>query len=420
MQIIISKDIIVYYNDYNDYKEDYMKSRNKQGYTVLFAATGINFLASILYVWSVISKALVNQLNWTSKEASLPYTVLTISFVISMVIFGRMVDSKGPTIPALGGSILIGLGLIFSGLTTNPSIVVITMGVFVGVGAGMINVSTTATGVKWFPPEKKGIITGIIVAGIGISSAFYSPFSNYLINAVGITKTFTYLGIFVLITATPLSLFLKNPPKDLKKENIGLKREISNITLENYDWKYMLKDLYFYKMWFMLGLSSSAGLMIIGHISSIAKIQVGWEAGFVLVILLSVFNALGRFLGGYISDKIERLTLVRIIFIMQGINMFLFSIYSNVWFLAIGVAVAGLCYGAGFSIFPSIISDAYGTKNYGMNYGILFTAWGLGGVIGPMTAATIIDLTGSYNYAYITAGILLTIAIVITFLNKKQ
>lgn len=398
-----------------------MENRNKQGYTVLFAATGINFISAILYIWSVISKALVTQLNWTSKEASLPYTVLTICFVIAMVAFGKTVDSKGPTKTALVGSILIGAGLIFSGLTTNPLIIVITMGVIVGVGTGMINVSTTATGVKWFPPEKKGIVTGIVVAGVGISSAFYSPFSNYLINIVGITKTFTYLGIFVLITAIPLSLLLKNPPKDFKKEKTESKGKISNVTIKDFDWKYMLKDMYFYKIWFMLGLSSSAGLMIIGHISSIAKLQVQWEAGFVLVILLSIFNTLGRFLGGLISDKIERLTLVRIVFIMQGINMFLFSFYSNVWLLGAGVAVAGLCYGAGFSIFPSMASDAYGPKNYGMNYGVLFTAWGLGGVIGPMTAATIIDLTGSYNYAYITAGLLLTIATIITltFSNKK-
>ncbi len=387
-------------------------------YKVLFASTGINFITAIIYVWSVISKTLVNQLNWTSKEASLPYTTLTITFVIAMIIFGKIVDSKGPTFPAILGSILIGLGVLFSGLALDPTIMIITMGVLVGAGSGIINVATTATAVKWFPPEKKGMVTGIVVAGVGLSSAFYSPLSNYLINTVGIAKTFIYLGIFVLVLALPLSLLIKRPPKDfvLKGEEID-KEENSQ---KDKDWKYIIKDRYFYKMWFMLGLSSSAGLMIIGHISNIAKIQVSWEAGFVLVILISIFNSLGRFLGGFLSDKIGRLRLARLLFIMQGMNMFLFTIYGNVWLLALGVAVAGLCYGGGFSIFPAMASDAYGSKNFGMNYGMLFTSWGLGGVIGPMTAAAILDAFGSYNYAYIVAGILLLISIVISFTIKNE
>lgn len=397
------------------------KSISKKSYKVLWASTGINFISAILYVWSVISKALINELGWTSKEASLPYTTLTICFVIFMVVFGKIVDSKGPTMPAILGSGLIGIGIIFSGLTTSPIIMIITMGVLVGAGSGIVNVATTATGVKWFPPEKKGMVTGIVVAGVGLSSSFYSPLSNYLINTVGISRTFIYLGIFVLIAAIPLAFLIKNPPKDFSFGDKNKKEKVvENKVVKNHDWKYMLKDLHFYKLWIMLGLSSSAGLMIVGHISNIAKLQVNWEAGFILVILLSIFNSLGRFLGGFISDKIDRLTLIRIIFIMQGINMFAFTIYSNVYLLSFGVALAGLCYGGGFSIFPAMASDAYGSKNFGMNYGVLFTAWGIGGVIGPMTAATILDSLGSYNYAYITAAILLIIAIAITFTVRKN
>ncbi|MSU02660.1 OFA family MFS transporter [Tissierella pigra] len=395
-----------------------MKNSNKRGYIVLSAAAGINFISAIMYVWSVISKALVTELNWTSKEASLPYTVLTISFVIAMVIFGKIVDSKGPRIPATAGGILIGIGLICSGMTTSPILMVFTMGILVGAGSGIINVATTATVVKWFSQEKKGMVTGIVVAGVGLSSAFYSPLSNYLINSVGISKTFSYLGIFVLLTAIPLSLIIKNPPQNFIPENKEVNKQ-KNISVD-YDWKYIIKDKYFYKLWVMLGLSSSAGLMIIGHISNIAKLQIKWEAGFILVIILSIFNSLGRVLGGLISDKVDRLTLVRFIFILQMINMFSFAVYSNVALLSIGVAIAGLCYGGGFAIFPAMASDAYGSKNFGMNYGILFTAWGLGGVIGPMTAATILDFTGTYNYAYIVAGVLLLIAIGITFMVKKK
>jgi len=177
----------------------------------------------------------------------------------------------------------------------------------------------------------------------------------------------------------------------------------------------MLKDLNFYKLWILLVFSSSAGLMIIGHISNIAKIQANWQSGFILVILISIFNTLGRVLGGTISDKIGRISLMKIIFVVQGLNMFLFSKYTNVAVLSVGVAVVGLCYGASFAVFPATITDLYGIKYFGINYGLMFTGWGIGGLIGPMVAAIIYDTYKSYYFSYFLAGILLTISIAIIY-----
>lgn len=391
-------------------------------FQVLGAATGINFLAGILYIWSVISKSLISQLSWSSKEASLPYTISTVFFVTAMVIFGRLQDAKGPRLTATIGSILMGLGLILSGITTSPTVMILTFGIIAGSGIGIINVSTTPPSVKWFPSDKKGLITGIVVAGVGFSSIFYSPIANYLLNTVGISKTFIYIGIGALVLSILLAQILKNPPSDYTfKEQVKFKNTKINIdnSSVNSTWREMLKTKTFYKLWIMLAFSSSAGLMIIGHIANIAKIQVNWENGFLLVIFLAIFNTLGRILGGSISDKIGRVNLMRIIFILQGLNMFFFSKYLNIGLIAAGVAIAGLCYGAGFSVFPVTVSDLYGIRNFGLNYGLMFTSWGLGGVIGPMTGAIIFDSTNSYNTAYIVAFILLVISTVITFTFKS-
>lgn len=392
-------------------------------FQVLGAATGINFLAGILYIWSVISKSLISQLNWSSKEASLPYTISTISFVIAMVIFGKLQDTKGPRLTATIGSILMGLGLILSGFTTSPTVMILTLGIIAGSGIGIINVSTTPPSIKWFPIDKKGLITGIVVAGVGFSSIFYSPIANHLLNTVGISKTFIYIGTGALVLSILLAQILKNPPigyafKEQDKSKIT-KINIDNSSV-NSTWREMLNSQTFYKLWIMLAFSSSAGLMIIGHISNIAKIQINWENGFLLVIFLAIFNTLGRILGGSISDKIGRVNLMRVIFILQGLNMFFFSKYLNIGLIAIGVAIAGLCYGAGFSVFPATVSDLYGIKNFGVNYGLMFTSWGLGGVIGPMTGAIIFDSTSSYNIAYIVAFILLVISTIITFTFKSR
>ncbi len=390
-------------------------NKSYKRFIVLGAATGINLVSGMLYIWGVISKALVEQLNWTSTQASLPYTLATISFVVAMVAFGNIQDRKGPRMIGTIGAILMGSGLIISGLTLSPAMLVISMGIISGCGIGILNVSTTPPAVKWFPPEKKGMITGIVVGGVSVSSMLYSPFANYLIENLSISKTFIIIGCIALSISIILAQFLKNPP-------IGYEIKSSKSAISNNDftWREMLKTKKFYMIWFMLALSSSAGLMIIGHISNIAKVQIGWEGGFILVILLAIFNTMGRFGGGTISDKIGRSKLMKIIFLMQGINMFLFSFYSNTALLALGTAIAGVCYGATFSVFPATISDLYGLKNFGLNYGLMFTGWGLGGVIGPMTGATIFDMTGNYGTAFIIAGCLLILAFLITFVLDKS
>jgi len=131
--------------------------------------------------------------------------------------------------------------------------------------------------------------------------------------------------------------------------------------------------------------------------------------------LLAVFNTLGRLAGGTLSDKIGRIPLMRLVFLIQAVNMLLFSHYSLTLTLALGVSVAGFYYGAVFAVFPAATADFYGLKNLGTNYGVVFTAWGLGGVIGPITAAKIFDSTGSYAASYIISFVLLIIAAAVTF-----
>jgi len=385
---------------------------------VLLAATGTNFIGGILYIWSVISKGLVSQLSWTSQEASLPYTVATISFVIAMILFGKVQDLKGPKTTGTIGAILLGAGIILSGFTKNSIVITLTFGVITGLGIGILNISTIAPALKWFPAEKKGLITGIVVAGVGFSSVFYSPLANYLVNSVGISRTFIYLGLFALVLSIIFVRQLDNPPEGYLAGNNGNIKDKQKYN-ENYKWKEMLKTISFYKVWLMLTFSSSAGLMVIGHMTNITKVQIGWENGFLLVIALAIFNTLGRILGGSICDKIGRINLMQIVFILQGINMLLFARYTNIALLTLGTAIAGFCYGASFSVFPVIVSDFYGMENFGVNYGIVYTGWGVGGVIGPMVAAKVFDSTNSYRIAYMIAFILLCIALIISLTFKN-
>jgi MFS family permease len=392
-------------------------------WAVLATSFGINLIIGILYIWSIISKALVNDLHWSSKQASLPYTFVTVVFVIAMAVFGKLQDLKGPRITATVASIMMGCGIILSGMFISPVMLVITFGIIAGAGIGTANVSTVPPAVKWFPPGKKGMVTGISVAGIGISAVVYSPISNALLHSEGISKTFIYLGIGALVLMVILSRFLVNPPAGYTPASTGLKNKAASSAADPPAKDLGLRDIIrkssFYRLWIMFAASSSAGLMVIAHAAKIADVQISWQGGFYLVILLSVFNAAGRILGGTVSDKIGRINLMRIIFGLQAVNMLLFTFYSNIALLAAGIAVAGLCYGASFYVFPATIIDLYGIKYFGTNYGVIMTAWGFGGIVGPMMAAAVFDASGNYDLAYIISGTLLILTLLITFTFRK-
>lgn len=396
--------------------------RNFKGWMVTSAATGINLILGVLYIWSIMSKALVKELGWTSTEASLPYTVCIAAFAIVMVFAGKVQDIKGPRLSSTLGGILLGGGLLLSGISTTPLMMLITFGVLGGAGIGFCYAATTPPAVKWFPAHKKGLISGIVVSGVGFAAVYISPLTNSLLINNGISKTFLYLGIGALILLITFSQLLFDPPatfspqaaSPVKNDNIN-KTEMKKGNKKDYDWRDMVKTLDFYKLWIMYAFTSSAGLMIIGHIAIIANMQAQWENGYLLVVISAIFNTLGRIVAGLASDRFGHLNTMRFIFMLQALNMLFFGQYLSSGSLALGVAIAGLCYGALFTVFPAATAESYGIKNLGVNYGLIFTAWGFAGIIGPLLAARIFDSTGSYNASYIVSAILLIIAGAVSF-----
>ncbi len=180
----------------------------------------------------------------------------------------------------------------------------------------------------------------------------------------------------------------------------------------------MIKTRPFILLWLTYLMSATAGLMLIGHIASIALVQAHWQAGFILVVILAVFNATGRISGGFLSDKVGRTNAMLIAFGLQAVNMFVFALFNSIPLLIAGTAVAGLSYGSIFSLFPAITADYFGIKNLGVNYGIIFTGWGIAGVIGLIIGGQVADATGTYNGSYIVAGVMLVVGVLLVKLIK--
>lgn len=392
----------------------------KDGWKVLFAGLCINLSIGVLYSWSVIKSALVQQWGWTNSDASLPYSVAIVVWALTLLFAGRLQDKIGPRKVVTLGAIFTGSGLILSSLITSVPLLIITFGVLTGSGIGFAYASVTPPALKWFHSSKKGMVTGIVVSGMGLASLYIAPMTTMLLDNYGVSKTFLILGIFVLLVATPLAQLINNPPAGYipPVPAKGVKENTVKAESVDYAWKKMVRTKQFYYFWLMFAFSSSAGLMIIGNIATIAKTQANWGKGFYLVGLLAIFNALGRLGAGFLSDRIGRVRTLMIVFILQGINMSLFASYSTPLAISIGTALAGIGYGALLSLFPSVIADYYGVKNFGGNYGVLYTAWGVSGIIGPIIAGIVADSTGTFNLAYIISAGLLVVALVLALLTK--
>jgi OFA family oxalate/formate antiporter-like MFS transporter len=397
---------------------------SRRGWVVTLAGMGLNLALGILYAWSVFSKQLAEAVEkggfgWSKTQATMPYTIAIACFAFMMVPAGRLQDRLGPRLVASIGGVLTGVGLVVASFSSAGSAApaMIGFGVLAGTGFGLGYAAATPAAVKWFPPEKKGLITGLVVAGFGVAPVYIAPLSKYLIGNWGVAGAFRILGIAFLVVATAFAQFIKNPDVPPFLVNKAVAGAPLPTRVEK-TWREMIKTPTFYSLWLQYACAATAGLMIIGHMAKIVAVQSQntIQIGFVFVALLAIFNASGRIVAGIISDYIGRVVTLGLVCILQATTMFFFQGLSTVTGFIVGAALVGFNYGACLSLFPATAADQWGTKNMGMNYGLLFTAWGVGGVFGPILAGQIADRTGSYAGAYNVAGLLLIAAFFLAML----
>lgn len=402
------------------------------GWRVAFAGMGINLALGILYTWSVISKGVPDSWQWSEADKSLPYAVACLVFCLVMVPAGRLQDRIGPRIVAAVGGVLVGLGMILASLTQEPLGYIIGFGVLAGAGIGFGYASATPPAVKWFPPSKTGLIAGIVVSGFGLASVYAAPLAKWLTSTLGLPGMMRTLGVAFLVVVVILAQFLRPPHVALQfVKGLGslgeMKRKHEDVVpVERPELSpgQVLRTRSFYLLWFLYACGAGAGLMVIAKLALVAKIQAGIELGFLLVVALAVGNGGGRVAAGMLSDKLGRKRTLFMCFVLQAVLVFLLSrttagnLLASAGMMAVLSALIGACYGANLALFPSITKDFYGLKSFGMNYGMVFTAWGVGGFMLAMLAGKMYDATASFNVAYYGAcGLLILAAIVTPFVR---
>ncbi len=398
-----------------------MEAKRTNRWLIMVGAIIIQLCLGAIYAWSVFRKPLQGEpLKLTATQATLPFALVLISFAVATIIGGRWQDKKGPRLVATVGGILLGLGLIAAGITKSFLGIVLSYGIISGIGIGLAYVCPISTGVKWFP-DMRGLITGISVAGFGAGALISAPVARSLIDSVNVFNTFIILGVVFLILVVAGAQILRNPPEGYRPEG-WTPPKTSTATTYGYTPKEMLATSQFYLIWLIYFFGCATGLMIIGQTSPIGQelAKLTKETAAIAVSVLAIFNALGRIFWGKVSDSLGRLRTLFLMFLICGIAVLLFNLIATLpIYYWIGISLVGLCFGGYLAIFPAVTADFYGTKNVGVNYGLLFTAYGIGGLLGNIFAPQVLEKTKSYNLAFLVAGILCLLGAIITFLIKQ-
>jgi len=396
-----------------------------KGWLVAFAGMGVNLCLGVLYAWGAFQTTLVQDYGMTATETQIPYMIACFIFAISMVPGGRLQDRIGPRMVITLAGVFAFIGLSLSSWLISPVGLSISYGIIFGLSMGFGYAAPTPAAVKWFGPHKRGLIAGIVVSGFGLAALYISPLAQYLQGAFGLENTFLILGIAYGLIIILLAQVIVNPPPDYKPEpppeHLAHKfaAKAKGIVVD-WDYKQMLKTPQFYGLWTMFCIGTLAGLLIIGQLRTIGleQAQLGDTMAYWLISLYAVFNWAGRLGCGQLMDKIGARNTLLLMFIMQFVVFALFATFVTAVPLFIGTALVGFAFGGMLTLFPAITANYFGTKNLGVNYGLVFTAWGGGGVFGPLLGGIVRDATGTFDTAYyISAGISI-IAVILAWVMK--
>lgn len=398
----------------------------------------VGFVANIclgtLYGWTVFKPFLKQApYNLSLVDSTIPFSVSMLVFGITFALAGRMIAKTGPRLPALIGAVCAGIGYMMSGaIALAPSstlpILTITFGVVAGTGCGFgYNPPIAAVG-RWFP-DKRGLALGITVSGYALSPLITAPLVNYLAGAYGIANTFIILGVVFLVLLLVLGSMLAFPPADWKAPAVPAahSKKAWVAACQDYTTGQMLRSRTFYLAWLIYMVGAGAGLMVIGLTAQIAKDMTGlkgdiaWMA-VLAVQVLAVANASGRVTMGVVTDAIGPRRTILIMLVAQLVCLLvLFPFVTSALVLFLVIILYGAMYGAYLSTMPALSSYFFGAKNMGPNYGLLFVAWGVGGVVMPMVMAAVLGPTpgvGHYVFGFQVTAVFVVVGLALALLMK--
>ena len=417
---------------------------------IAIMGTILQLTLGTVYAWSFFQKPLVTAFQWSNTQVAWAFSLAIFTLGFAAAWGGVKLPKYGPTKLAVIGALLYGLGWILGGFALSTrSLVLLYLGygIIGGLGLGLGYVTPVATVVKWFP-DKKGLVSGMVVMGFGFGALVLSKIiapilvGMYGSDGPGLVRMFYSIGVILLILAVPAAAMMRNPPAGFVPAGYtppataaaatgNTAPNATALTAQN-----CVTSGRFMLMWIVFFCNITAGIMFIGFQSPMLQdllklrdpsldTQALAAAGATLIAISSIFNVVGRFFWGGLSDKIGRIQTFRIILASQILVFAALIFIRQPLLFGILVCYVLLCYGGGFGSMPSFVLDTFGQRLMPAVYGTILTAWSFAGIVGPQIVAIIKDMFKDTpnvvpTYTFIVGTILLIIGFLVALmLNNK-
>jgi OFA family oxalate/formate antiporter-like MFS transporter len=393
-----------------------MHPNHANRWTIAAAGVVMQIALGAVYAWSVFRIPLTTTYGWTVSQVTLVFELAIFTLGIAAFFGGWWMKRKGPRVVALVAGLCYGAGVVLAGRAGGSlTLLALSYGVLSGIGLGLGYIVPVATLIAWFP-DRRGMITGLAVAGFGAGALITAPVAAHLIASVGVSQTFTILGLTYFVAVSGAALWMRTPPENYRPAGwqpsaaVQQQRSGGDRTLGE-----ALRSWQWYALWAILFLNTSAGIALISQASPLAQevTQVSAAVAAGLVGLMSIANGAGRFLWSWLSDSLGRPRVFLLMFGLQAIAFVFLARVETFGTLALLAFVILLCYGGGFGTMPAFAADYFGARHVGSIYGLMLTAWGTAGLLGPTLIAHVRQSTGTYTAAFgLIGGAMLLSAII--------
>ena len=385
----------------------------RKRWLLLAISCAICFCAGSIYAWSVFAGPLAARLSAITGTALTPgdlasaFALANAVGPIPMILGGAVTDRWGPRPVIMTGGLLMGAGLVLSGLATSIPMLLVSYGLLFGLGLGLTYGCVINNTLKFFP-DHRGLVGGLTTAIYGSCSVLLPPVANVAIEALGVTASLELFGwVFGAVIVAGGFFSMKCPAGFLPEGMAAVAKKAAPASKRDVDWRGMVSTPVFWAMAAMLLCGAVSGMMILSQAATIAQQQAGMTvaAAAAAVSILALANTAGRLLAGVLSDKLGRLAALcsAVVLQMAGLFCLIGASAEAVPLFYAGIVATGVAFGSFMGVFPGFTADEFGTSHNAVNYGIMFAGFAVAGTVGPTLMRSILAGGGSYASCYLAA-----------------
>lgn len=358
-----------------------------------------------VYSWSIFRKPLEAELGLGATASLLPFTVALVCFAAVMPLAGRWISRGHSQRVAIGGALVVGLGYLLASGAGSVQQLVLAYGVVAGSGVGLAYGVPLAVVASWFP-ERKGLAVGLTVTGFGLSPLITAPLAQQLISALGTRPTLRLLGLAFLAILLACAVLLRPAPAQAPCPRPAA---TSSAVSSQAD-RPVLRSRRFAGLWLSYAIGALAGLTAVGITSPVGTELIGIPPPLAAasVSLFAVFNGLSRPLFGWLCDhwRPARAAMLADGLILAGSLLMVRAGTGDVTHFLAAFCLFWSALGGWLAIAPATTLRCFPAERYAEIYGLVFTAYGIGALVGTVVTGQLRDWFGSYTAAFSLLAVL--------------